>query len=140
MAAPNRKDTRDAFVTLLNTLVGASGYQEVISGDPGDQVQGQSPVAIVRSGGSRRPPMVRGTTQADNEFRLSLQHLVHQDTAAVDDVLDALDQALADLLAATANRSNANWNFIRFTDGFSDVISFTDYRVEVYDIIVRKWG
>lgn len=140
MAAPNRKDARDAFVTLLNTLVGVNGYQEVFSGDPGDEVKNQTPVAIVRSGGSRRPPMVRNTVQAENEFRLSLQHLVHQDTAAVDDVLDTLDQALADLIANTTNRSNSDWNFIRLGESYSDVISFTDYRVEVYDIIVKVWG
>ena len=84
--------------------------------------------------------MVRGTVQAENEFRLSLQHLVHQDTAAVDDVLDNLDQALADLIANTTNRSNSDWRFIRLADSYSDVISFTDYRVEVYDIIVKVWG
>lgn len=152
MTAPNRETVRDALVTLLNTIAGTGKtLQEVINGDPSNQVQGQSPVVIVVSAGSARPNMIRGTAQGNNEFRLRMVTLVSADTTGADDVLDGIEREITDLIADPANRTAetgsvvaGKWVHIRYEDGYSEVMLYRSlsghlYLMEIRYVIVTVW-
>jgi hypothetical protein len=152
MTAPNREDVRDALCTLLGTIAGTGKtLYEVINGDPGDQLKGQTPVVSVMSAGSARPNMIRGTAQGNNEFRLAVITWVSADTTSPDDVLDGIEREITDLIADPDNRTAeagsvvaGKWVHIRFEDGFSEVtqsrpLSGNVYLMEIRYVIVTAW-
>lgn len=125
--AHSRKTVRDAFVALLAAkLVGTGLPAQAVYGYLPSNTQGQWPILVVRSAGSRRRPGMRSHADFHDEFRLEVLILVHDaDTsinwtdANVEDKLDQLEAALAEVVAD--NRITNDWFFLDFEDSFSRV-------------------
>jgi hypothetical protein len=150
----NRETIRDAFATLLQTALTGTGkpvyavynyLKGVITIEDG------SPLVMVTSGGTARQRAGIGDARWNSYFILQVFTFIRDADAAnnwteqnVEDALDAIDKAIADVVAD--NRNNANWNDIRFSllpDAIPDPSEiFTDtqkgFIVEMRKVYIQK--
>lgn len=144
--AHSRKSVRDALVSLLTAkLVGAGLPVQAVYGYLPSDTQGQWPIVVVRSAGSRRRPGMRSYADYHDEFRLEVLCLIHDADSAlnwsdadVEDKLDSIEAELAEVIAD--NRTANDWFFLDFEDAFSRIYMLTmggeAYVVEQINVIV----
>jgi len=139
MSTPNRKNTRSALTTLLETaLVGGNLCQAVYGYQPAD-FGGKSPVATVSSAGSMRGKQNRGIDK--NEFYFNVHvFALYSDGAAWNE--DNAENAIDDIEAAVSrvvsiNTTTNNWANIVITErtiADSVEIGGIEYRREVISV------
>lgn len=142
MSSPNvtnRETVRDAFVALISSsMVGAGKSLYAVYGyqPDGEELKGKSPVMWVSSGPTTRD--YRSVTQRKKtEFTLIVQSAVRLDAAsnpaAVEDRLDKIEKAFADVFMDEDNTQTANWEMMEIdqsTPGYM-VVGGNEYRVEI---------
>lgn len=155
MTSSNRKATREALADLLETaLVGAGKpVQEVLDYKKGD-LGGKSPVVVVTSSDnpSRRYDYAMGSQKWRNVFTFDVLVFVADadddetgsgwDEADVEDKLDDIEQAIAEVIAT--NQANANWTYITYGDQGTATVPVSDlggnpYVVEIIPISVEVY-
>ena len=136
MSVPNRKDVRDAFATLLVSVLTSAQRIYPLTNSDGDRLTqpadfgGESPVVVVASSGTERTQLTfRG--QQPKVF-LDVYTFVRADTLAPDDVLDDMEQQLGQAVASGQN--GAQWTALDY-DGrsqteFITTLNGTEYKRE----------
>ncbi len=144
----NRKAARQELARLLESELTGTGkiaqaVYRYMTREPLD-VDKLSPVIEVASAGTRRSKSGMNDTRFNNKFRLEVTSFVRASDGAawtaenVEDLLDDLDKAIADVIAN--HRVNENWSYIELEDGDSEINidPTTGYRYEVRDVLVTK--
>ena len=130
MASANRETVRDALAALLEAALTGSGKPvQAVYGYLKSDLAGQSPVVMVQSAGIRRE-MASASDDWDNVMRFELLAWVMDANEAsgwtdanVDDAVDAVEAAIADVIAA--NRRNDNWDELVYADEFTRLLQVT---------------
>ncbi len=153
MSSVNRETCRDKLATLLSTaLVGMGLPAQAVFGYRVGDFAGASPVVVVTVGGSLRNQATLGVgAKNKNIFKLNVYSFVSAANAAtswteqnVDDRLDLLDKAIADVIADNRGKSNdasLPWDYLELAeDAFSEIVPVTiggaTYWRELYSVIV----
>lgn len=102
----NRKDVREALATLLD----ASGNYQAVYDYPRKNLRGDTPVALVISVGVGRE--FASEHLNINNFYLLVLHILRRDTTNVEDVLDNLEEGLAQILRD--NYQTSDWDLIEY--------------------------
>lgn len=149
----DRRTAREALAGLLGAaLTGVGKPVQAVYGYQLGDFGGASPVVLVVSGGSAREQAGLGSARHANRFRLTvLAFVAAADSAAgwseqaVEDRLDAIDKALADVLADNrGKRQNPGlaWDYIAleagaFTTVAPAVVGGAAYWMETSSVIVE---
>ena len=147
--ATSRKTVRDALAALLSAeLTGVGNPVEVVYGYKVSTLQGQSPVVVVTSTGSQRPPLLPMGNVSDVHSRMHFSILVFVAEATgtgwtdqdAEDTLDEIEKKITDVLAD--NRETALWRFVDY-DGASHIIAGDDdgkkYALEIIPIYIENF-
>ena len=124
--AMSRETMRDRLVSLLTTKL-VPTYAYTVSNGLYDGLEGQSPLVMVFSSGSRREAGGLGTATFDTWVRLEVQVFVLDAAGAVtqqdvEDTLDDLEKLIADVVAD--NRSDSGYcDYLRHAEEFTRVMS-----------------
>lgn len=144
--AANRETGRDALTALLSAaLVGVGLPAQAVYGYQKSDFEGQSPVVVVLSAGTRRQRFGMGTEKYRSWFGYEILNFVADADAAagwtdadVEDRLDLLEKEIADVIAD--NRVTANWDDLKHDEGASQIVPALvggkPYKLE----ILRVWA
>lgn len=121
MISTNRKDVRTTFAGLLSSaLVGAGKPAQVVYGFRKGNIEGQTPVIVVSSLGTRRDQLSFQGTAPNYQIQVDV-FVLYEDQAAgwteqnAEDTLDDLDLGIAGVVQAN-QISAGKWDAITFTD------------------------
>lgn len=124
--AISRETMRDRLVSLLTTKL-VPTYAYAVSNGLYDDLEGQTPLVMVFSSGSRREEGGIGTDTYETWVRLEVQVLVLDAAGSVtqqdvEDTLDDLEKLIADVVAD--NRSDSGyWDYLHHVPEFTRVMS-----------------
>lgn len=146
--ATNRETGRDALAGLLSTaLVGTGLPAQAVYGYQKSDFEGQSPVVVVLSAGTRRQRFGVGTQKYRSWFAYEVlvfvadaDEAVSWTDADVEDRLDLIEKEIADVVAD--NRSTTNWDDLKHDEGFGQilpaVVGGKPYKMEIIRLIAEK--
>lgn len=150
--ALSREVMRDAAQSILAAALVPSAAQAVLNYLP-RKISGQPiPLVCVFSDGSQRPQAGIGTVRHASRFRLGVMTFVYaadtqrgQTEGAAEDQLDALERAIANVIADNRGKvQNASlpWHYIQVeSDSFTTVLPVVmdgvQYLTEQFNLIVE---
>ena len=126
MTVTNRKDARNALVTLITTNMTGAGQLNAVYDHLPKDFQGKSPVCAVSSGSA----FYQWLPEHVNDFVLMAMIAVRRDDAAAsEDLADDMAQDLAEIIYGWDNAE-----FTGASDVFYEMIDSDEYRFEVFPI------
>jgi hypothetical protein len=146
MSVASRKAVRAKLAELLsNELVTVSGLVQAVYDYRVGDFGGQSPVVVVSSGGSRRPPFTFQGTKPMYRFMVYVFVVYNTEDgnwteADAEDALDDIEQEISEVVSAN-DGLDSFWTSLEVSDAYSETDSVTiggvEYRREVIEVFVE---
>lgn len=148
----SRETIRDKWAELATaSLVTSLGIVSAVYNYQAGNFGGRSPIVRVLVGGSNRQQSAMGvTTQSDSQVQIQFEIFVKKADSGVswsepevDDALDDVEKAVADLIADNRQIDNF-WDYAEQTEGLSVITPFQDiggnpYLREIIPVLVKVY-